>query len=212
MIPETVKIGSVEYAVIREGVIDSEPDLLGRLNVRRGCIKLRKDLSPAQAPQTLLHEILHCIEWHCGMQHGETVVQILTDVIQRNLAVFAGTTQLPDVVDIVGLQFAVVQVDALKDACGDEDESAAVDFNPSQCCLRVVAGTLQYMMSALVAAVCVCASGMMSLGLSEKEARRVGRLVHQVLRDNPSLWESQIPAERPSAKRRRHKPDAPKAA
>lgn len=72
-IPERVRIGGVDYAVIHEERLNNGQNLAyGRIDYDKAEIRLAEHLQSAQGEcQTLLHEILHGIANHFGLAINE---------------------------------------------------------------------------------------------------------------------------------------------
>lgn len=90
-IPESVRIGGVEYPVEKkERLIDGTNVLAGQIDYMASKIYLSADLGHQTQCQSLLHEILHGIREHAGMQieNEEAIVEMyskgLYQVLQDN--------------------------------------------------------------------------------------------------------------------------------
>ena len=76
-LPKKIKIGCCTYT-IKEIVVDSEEDFVGRCAPNKQIIEIDKRLSPDKKVQTLLHEILHAICFEQGhMKIAEHKIDIL---------------------------------------------------------------------------------------------------------------------------------------
>ena len=92
-IPESVRIGGQEYAVVYEPVlVDDGKELCGQIRYMKGEIALSEgcDMGHDAACQTLLHEILHGIArlFNAEIEDEETVIDMfakgLYQVLQDN--------------------------------------------------------------------------------------------------------------------------------
>ena len=79
-IPESIRIGGVEFAVVFEPFLsnDSGNELMGQIRHQQGVIALSENVGMCQdvACMTLLHEILHALARHFDleMEDEETIV------------------------------------------------------------------------------------------------------------------------------------------
>ncbi|MBO5917862.1 MAG: hypothetical protein J6Q14_03745 [Oscillospiraceae bacterium] len=92
-IPSEVRIAGVDYLVaIREGLNDGETMLRGQIQFDKSYINLNPNQGHQQMSQTLIHEVLHGIFYHYGIEleekKEEEVVERLThglyQVLQDN--------------------------------------------------------------------------------------------------------------------------------
>lgn len=93
-IPESIRIGGVEYAVVYEPFLsdDNGHELMGQIRYQQGVIALSENIGMCQdvACMTLLHEILHGLARHfdLALEDEETVVDSfargLFQVLQDN--------------------------------------------------------------------------------------------------------------------------------
>ena len=93
-IPESIRIGGMEYAVIREPFLSNENrhELMGQIRYQQGVIALSENVEMCHdaACMTLLHEILHGLARHFDLEieNEETVVDAfargLFQVLQDN--------------------------------------------------------------------------------------------------------------------------------
>lgn len=123
-IPESVRIGGMEYAVIREPFLSNENghELLGQIRYQQGVIALSENVEMCHdaACMTLLHEILHGLARHFDLEieNEETVVdafarglfQVLQDNGDRLFDVKEGCdvaetgTRIDDTVSLYGMR------------------------------------------------------------------------------------------------------------
>jgi hypothetical protein len=79
-IPETVKIGPYDYAVVYEDNLRADDDcrLLGQADHMALTIRLRSEQLPQITQETFLHEVLHCIEHVYGMNLKEREINLFS--------------------------------------------------------------------------------------------------------------------------------------
>jgi len=81
MLPTTIKIGAVPFAVNTD---DHEQSNWGHIDYTTQTIKIASRLAPHSAAQTLMHEIIHGIEVHFegnSGEHDESKIQRLGNAI-----------------------------------------------------------------------------------------------------------------------------------
>ena len=80
-LPKTVKVGACNYT-IKELVIDSDDDFVGRCHPNQQLIEIDKRLPQDKKLQTLLHEVIHAICYEYGnLKINDNTVDILATSI-----------------------------------------------------------------------------------------------------------------------------------
>ncbi|MBP3037970.1 ImmA/IrrE family metallo-endopeptidase [Bacillaceae bacterium Marseille-Q3522] len=59
MLPEKIRIAGIDYFVIEQDEIDSNPNVLGQCLYQRAQIQIKKGMSDDKKEQILIHEVLH---------------------------------------------------------------------------------------------------------------------------------------------------------
>jgi hypothetical protein len=218
VIPETVKIGAVEYAVKVVAEIDGDDAdgedvhgarvAYGEVHHTDSTIVLLDGRPLDALRQTLWHEIIHVAQFYASVQQVESAANVYADLMCRLPSLNWRDGPLPASIDLWGVN---VTIKGRRNP-NRYVHSKPFDYAPREGILCVRDSAPRRMMHNLLKGLFIAADRMMCLDGPDAEVYRLAAYVYQVLIDNPALWEGQIPAERPSAKRRRHKPDAPKAA
>ena len=70
-IPGEVKIGGITYVVSLVDEVEEEREHDGRINYVRQTIKIKSGLAKDYTEQVFLHEVLHGVMDHCGIDLGD---------------------------------------------------------------------------------------------------------------------------------------------
>lgn len=79
----SINILGIEYNVLEQNIIESNPELMGMIDTHLQKIYLKSNLSEDVKNQTLLHEIIHAIFQQLGFIENEQVIQQLATSIYR---------------------------------------------------------------------------------------------------------------------------------
>ena len=206
-LPKTIKIGGLTFAVSLVDALHTSDggslvELSGNIQYAEGKILLRTGQSADFNGTVLLHEIMHGVLYHAGVEtHEELFVdqmanglyQVLGDTPRLVSYLTAGSGQdapLPDGVKIGGIEYAVRLVEGLVDTL---DDGTVVELNGHirwmECDLELNAGLGEGRMR--VALLHEIMHGILDHAGEESHDERSIRIASygmlQVLRDNPAL-------------------------
>jgi hypothetical protein len=75
MMIDKVKIGNQTYEIIEVECVDKHSSLAGQIKFYDSIIRIDKGLSTEQKQETIIHEVLHGIEYFMGMDLEEDVIK-----------------------------------------------------------------------------------------------------------------------------------------
>jgi hypothetical protein len=85
-IPKTIKIGAVNYKVIEvDNIIDTAGDCMGRCDIKKATIELKKEQSQEMKESTLLHEIIEAINAMCELEFSHKTICTLETMLHQVL-------------------------------------------------------------------------------------------------------------------------------
>lgn len=84
-ITDEVKIGGINYTIKTVDTIADNRDLDGQIHYQDQTITLRKDIifGADYGKSVFLHEIIHGVFEHCGLEQDENIVSRLTSALYQ---------------------------------------------------------------------------------------------------------------------------------
>lgn len=97
-IPQTIRVGSIDYSVELTSGLSVSDDLLGAIHYGVSKIRLEESLPPTKLVDTFVHELAHALFYEAGFEDHEEdtvnrIAKVLTMVLRDNDFTFMRETE-----------------------------------------------------------------------------------------------------------------------